>query len=73
MMVKKIFSILEAIVGIYCSVILVIGMQNRYPEMPEEEVITLVIGVLVITIATIIGLNFDQLEEKIKNHTKRSR
>ncbi len=72
-MVKKIFSILEAIVGIYCSVILVIGMQNRYPEMPEEEVITLVIGVLVITIATIIGLNFDQLEEKIKNHTKRSR
>ena len=72
-MVKKIFSILEAIVGIYCSVILVIGMQNRYPEMPEEEVITLVIGVLVITIATIIGLNFDQLEKKIKNHTKRSR
>ena len=72
-MVKNIFSILEAIVGIYCSVILVIGMQNRYPEMPEEEVITLVIGVLVITIATIIGLNFDQLEEKIKNHTKRSR
>lgn len=72
-MVKKIFSILEAIVGIYCSVILVIGMQNRYPEMPKEEVITLVIGVLVITIATIIGLNFDQLEEKIKNHTKRSR
>ena len=72
-MVKKIFSILEAIVGIYCSVILVIGMQNRDPEMPEEEVITLVIGVLVITIATIIGLNFDQLEEKIKNHTKRSR
>ena len=72
-MVKKTFSTLEAIVGIYCSVILVIGMQNRYPEMPEEEVITLVIGVLVITIATIIGLNFDQLEEKIKNHTKRSR
>ena len=72
-MVKKIFSILEAIVGIYCSVILVIGMQNRYPEMPAEEVITLVIGVLVITIAIIIGLNFDQLEEKIKSHTRRSR
>ena len=72
-MVKKIFSILEAIVGIYCSVILVIGMQNRYPGMSAEEVITLVIGVLVITIAIIIGLNFDQLEEKIKNHTKRSR
>lgn len=72
-MVKKIFSILEAIGGIYCSVVLAIGMQNRYPEMSAEEVITLVIGVLVITIAIIIGLNFDQLEEKIKNHTKRSR